>query len=63
MGLSLAFRRQGLKVFHWGLQVQGLVRPEVVVEVLVLGELGAHWVKKSHMHLNQITPPPSIPVC
>ena len=45
MGLGLAFHRQGLKVLHWGLHVQGLVGPDVVVEVLVLGELRAHFVK------------------
>ena len=45
MRLSLAFHRQGLKVLHWGLHVQGLVGSDVVVEVLVLGELRAHFVK------------------
>ena len=45
MGLGLAFHRQGSKALHWGLHVQGLVGPDVVVEVLVLGELVAHFVK------------------
>ena len=38
MGLSLTFLRQGMKVLHGGLHVQGLMGSDVVVEVLVLGE-------------------------